>query len=329
MTDAPTTLLPALRPHRLPAGRSPTAPPLVTAAGPAAAYAWEEFLTRHARNPETRRSYTRAVRRFLAWCGDRDIPLAEVRPLHVSDYLDSLPVAPPSKKLHLAALRALFDALVTRHAVPVNPAASVRGERHSALEGKTPEITIEQAKRLLASVDTRTVVGLRDKCVIAVLVYTAARAGAVARLRVRDVVDDGSQRLLRFAEKGGKERLIPVRHDLEELLVAYRAAAGLTDAAGESPLFRTATGKVGRLTENPLTGLDVWRIVKRRLKAAGLPGRLRPHSFRVLAVTDLLSQNVPLEDVQMLAGHADPRTTRLYDRRQRKVTRNIVERISV
>lgn len=267
-------------------------------AGPGAEYAWEEFLSRHARNPETRRAYTRVVRRFLDWCHVRRIPLAEVRPLHVSDYLDALPVSPPARKLHLAALRALFDALVTRHAVPLNPAASVRGERHAALEGKTPEITAEQARRLLAATDTGTVVGLRDKCVLAVLVYTAARAGAVARLRVKDVVDEGSQRLLRFAEKGGKERLIPVRHDLEELLNAYRAAAGLSDAAGESPLFRTAAGKGSRLTENPLTGLDVWRVVKRRLKTAGLPARLRPHSFRVLAVTDLLSQNVPLDEVQ-------------------------------
>src|SRR3954470_1964550 len=69
--------------------------------------------------------------------------------------------------------------------------------------------------------------------------------------------------------------------------------------------------------------------MRRRLKAAGLPGELSPHSFRVATVTDLLEQNVPLEEVQHLAGHADPRTTRLYDRRRRKVTRNIVERISI
>ncbi len=68
--------------------------------------------------------------------------------------------------------------------------------------------------------------------------------------------------------------------------------------------------------------------VKRRLKDAGLPDRLSPHSFRVAAVTDLLTQGVPLEAVQYLAGHSEPRTTALYDRRQKRVTRNIVERIS-
>jgi site-specific recombinase XerD len=77
-----------------------------------------------------------------------------------------------------------------------------------------------------------------------------------------------------------------------------------------------------------MTAVDICRMMKRRLKAAGLPGQFSPHSFRVATVTDLLEQNVPLENVQHLAGHADPRTTRLYDRRRRKVTRNIVERIS-
>ena len=78
-----------------------------------------------------------------------------------------------------------------------------------------------------------------------------------------------------------------------------------------------------------MTGIDICRMMKRRLKAAGLPGHFSPHSFRVATVTDLLEQNTPLEDVQYLAGHSDPRTTRIYDRRRRKVTRNIVERISI
>ena len=78
-----------------------------------------------------------------------------------------------------------------------------------------------------------------------------------------------------------------------------------------------------------MTAGDMNRMVKRRLKDAGLPSQLSPHSFRVTTVTDLLSQGVPLKDVQHLAGHADPRTTRLYDRRGRKVTQNIVERISI
>lgn len=90
-------------------------------------------------------------------------------------------------------------------------------------------------------------------------------------------------------------------------------------------------GPVGRTdtTVNSLTSKAICELVKRRLKDAGLPTRLSPHSFRVTAITDLLAQGVLLDDMQHLAGHASPRTTRLYDRRQKKVTRNIVERISV
>ena len=113
------------------------------------------------------------------------------------------------------------------------------------------------------------------------------------------------------------------------MLFEYLDAAGLRDAPKDAPLFRTAYRKTGKLTETPLSGVDVYRMVKRRLGDAGLPTRLSPHSFRVTTITDLLEQGIPLEDVQRLAGHADPRTTRLYDRRDKKITRNIVERISI
>jgi integrase/recombinase XerD len=130
---------------------------------------------------------------------------------------------------------------------------------------------------------------------------------------------------LRFSEKGGKSREIPVRHDLELFLLGYIEAAKIT--AG--PLFRPASRRTKQLKTKAMSGIDICRMMKRRLKAAGLPDQYSPHSFRVATVTDLLEQDVPLEDVQHLAGHADPRTTRLYDRRRRKVTRNIVERISI
>lgn len=99
--------------------------------------------------------------------------------------------------------------------------------------------------------------------------------------------------------------------------------------AQDRPLIRSTLRRTKQLTGNALTTKAICELVKRRLKDAGLPLRLSPHSFRVATITDLLTQGVPLEDVQYLAGHAEPRTTGLYDRRQKKVTRNIVERISI
>jgi len=173
------------------------------------------------------------------------------------------------------------------------------------------------------------VVGLRDRAIIGVLIYTAARAGATAALKVGSFVPDGTQWVLKFREKGGKARKIPVRHDLEGYLRAYMEAAGIEPEDKASPLFRSAEKKTKRLTDRSMTGKDVLRMVKRRLKDVGLPENFCCHSFRATTITDLLDQGVPIEDVQYLAGHADKRTTGLYDRRQKRVTRNIVERISI
>jgi site-specific recombinase XerD len=307
-------------------------PAILSRAGAAAVFAAEEFFYGKIRNEHTRRAYLIAIRRFLAWAEDQRIELVRLTPKDVGQYMDGLQEESTSvatRKQHLAAIRHFFDNLVTRHAIILNPALSVRGERYEVVEGKTPEMTVKGARDLLASIKTKNVVGLRDRAIVAMLIYTATRAGAVAKLTRDGFYHAGDQWMLHFEEKNGKSREIPVRHDLEKMLFEYLDAAGLRDSPKGTPLFRTAYRKTGRLTANGMHVMDVCRMVKRRLKDSGLSGRLSPHSFRVTTITDLLEQGVPLEDVQRLAGHADPRTTRLYDRRDKKITRNIVERISI
>ena len=304
-------------------------PELVERAGGAARFAWEEFFYAEHHNPHTQRAYQRAVRRFLSWCEGQGVELASITPGMVGQYLVGLGGSPAKRNQHLAALRGFFDRLVNRHVCVLNPAASVRGVKDQVIEGKTPEISVEQARTLLRSVDTGHVVGLRDRAILATLAYTACRAGAVAKLRLSDLQDDGQQYTLRFQEKGGKSREIPVRHDLEGFILAYVEAAGIAGEAKDSPLFRASNGRSRTLTAKPLGTERICELVKRRLKDAGLPSRLSPHSFRVTAITSLLEQGVPMEDVQYLAGHAEPRTTTLYDRRKKRVTRNIVERIPI
>ena len=307
----------------------PVHPELIAAAGPAAGFAWDEFFSGMLRNRHTRIAYLRAVSQFLAWPGLSGTPLERITPGMVGAYFDQRAGSIPTKKLHLAALRAFFDVLVNRHVLILNPSATVRGERYEAVEGKTPEISHDQARTLLASIHTSRSVGRRDRAIIATLIYTAARAGAVASLRLKDFAWDGTQYALRFLEKGGKARLIPVRHDLQTDLVAYLEGFDWKTGPSDDPFFRSAVGRAGTVSSKPLRNIDICRMVKRRLRDARLPYHLSPHSFRVATVTDLLTQGVSLEDVQYLAGHADPRTTGLYDRRQRRVTRNLVERISI
>lgn len=318
---APNSLATASAPAELPT--------LVEKAGGAARFVWEEFFFAEHHNPHTQAAYMRAVKGFLAWAEARALDLTQISPGMIGQYLTQLGGSAAKRNLHLAALRGFFDRLVSRHVVILNPAASVRGIKEHVIEGKTPEITVSQARALLASIDTGHVVGLRDRAILATLAYTACRAGAVARLRLQDFQHDGMQSVLRFLEKGGKSREIPVRHDLEGYIRAYLDAAGIATGPKDLPLFRASNGRTRKLGARPLSSKQICELVKRRLKDAGLPSRLSPHSFRVTAITDLLSQGVPLEDVQYLAGHAEPRTTGLYDRRQKRVTRNIVERISI
>jgi site-specific recombinase XerD len=304
-------------------------PEILLRAGANAVFAAEEFFKANINNAHTKRAYGRAVNRFLAWCQDQNIELRQITPGIAGDYLGQLECSSPTKNQALAALRHFFDSLVTRHAVALNPFASVRGVKHVATEGSTPEISIDQARKLLRSIDVRDVVGCRDRAVLGVLAYTGARVGAVARLRLGDLRNLGDHRVLRFREKGGKLREIPVRHDLDAWLRAYLDAASIVAQEDKAPLFRAAEGKRKQLTGAGYTAHSMRQMLKRRLNDAGLPHLFSPHSFRVTVVTDLLKQDVPLEDVQYLAGHSHPSTTQLYDRRRRRVTRNIVERISI
>ena len=304
-------------------------PAVLARAGGNACFAADEFFRARISNPHTRRAYARAVGRFLSWCEGRGLELNQVTPGLAGRFIEQMPGGAPNKNQALAALRHFFDALVTRHAAMLNPFSSVRGPRHPSGEGRTPEVTVRQARQLLGSIETTRVLGLRDRAVLGTLVYTGARVGAITRLRLQDYRDHGNHRSLQFAEKGGKTREVPVRLDLDEWIRAYIEGAGIGQDPKASPLFRSVQRRASSLTHRPLSPHAVRRMLKRRLRPAGLPEILSPHSFRVLVVTDLLSQNVPLEDVQYLAGHAHPRTTQIYDRRRRRVTRNIVERISV
>lgn len=328
--DADNLMIPALRgDEELTRSDPAKLPDLIQQAGPAAHFAYEEFFHGRIRNPYTRKSYGHAVRQFLEHFRRQGTELVRITPADVGRYLDGLSYSAGTKKVHLAALRNFFDELVRRHVLILNPAHSVRSERLQVIEGKTPEIAVEQARRLLRGIDTSHIVGLRDRAIIGILIYTAARVGAVAGLRRGDFYDLGEQYCLRFTEKRGKSRELPVRHDLRGYLIDYLNTGGMEYSDKSSPLFRTTIRRTKALTQNGTSAGDIGRIVKRRLADAGLPVRFSPHSFRVCTITDLLQQGVPLADVQLLAGHSDPRTTRLYDRRHRQVTRNIVERISV
>jgi integrase/recombinase XerD len=263
----------------------------------------------------------------LAWAeraGYQD--LEDIEPITVAAYIETLQrqAAPPTVKQHMAATRMLFSWLTEKGVLAMNPAREVKTERFSRPKGKTPLSSKVKFKGFLVR-SRRPRTGL-DRALLRVLAYTFARIGAVVNLKVEDYYPSGKRFLLRFKEKGGKEKELPVHHKLEELLDQYIKATGL-EKEPQSPLFPASIGKTGKLSRRPLVRTDTANMLKRRLKQAGLPAHYSPHSFRATGITNFLENDGTLEAAQRIAGHADSRTTKLYDRRGQKVLLEDMERI--
>ncbi len=287
------------------------------------------FFTAHIENPNTRRAYYKVACRFASWCEGKGLGgVSAVKPLHVAAYIDRLKgeLAKPSVKQHLAGLRMLFDWLVVGHALEFNPAHAVRGPRYSQKKGKTPVLDREEARALIESIDTGTLTGLRDRALIAVMVYTFARIGAVLQMNVGDYFTQGRRGWVRLHEKGGKEHEAPCHHKLEIYMDEYIAAAGIADNP-DGPLWRTTGRKTG--AAHRMTQKDAHRMLGRRARQAGIKTKIGNHSLRATGITDYLKNGGTVEKAQAMSNHADPRTTKLYDRREDVASLDEYEKVGI
>src|SRR6202022_1204152 len=166
----------------------------------------------------------------------------------------------------MAAIRMMFSWLTEKGILVINPAREVKTPKFSRTEGKTPAFSTEEVQKVLAFIDTSHVGGPRDKAFLAPLAYTFARIGAVVNLKVEDYFQTGKRSLIRFKEKGGKEKEIPVHHKLEEILDEYLKVSKLNKQPAAA-LFPIAVGKTHKLGDRPMTRIDAARMLKRRLKA--------------------------------------------------------------
>lgn len=304
-------------------------PALVDAAGERAGIRFLEFFASAIRNPHTRRAYARASGDFLDWCGEAGVPsITAVQPLHVAAWIElqTATLSAPTVKQRLAAIRHLFDWLVTGQIVPHNPAASVRGPTHSARTGATPVLDPAEARQLLDSIDVSTPIGLRDRALIALMVFSFARVGAALAMRVEDVYVQQRRLWVRLREKGGKAHAMPCHHTLEAYLHAYLEGTGIA-AEPKGPLFRTIARGTGQLSETPLPQANAYAMVRRRALAAGIGTKIGNHTFRATGITAYLKSGGTLENAAAMANHASTRTTQLYDRRRDDISLDEVERI--
>jgi integrase/recombinase XerD len=332
-TGQSVTVAPAARVPRISASvaASIVVPAIIADAGDRAARRFLEFFAATIRNKNTRMAYYRACVRFFDWCDEHRLGrLEDIEPLHVAAYIETMGrnFEKPSVKQHLAAIRMLFDWLVTGQIVATNPAHAVRGPKHVVKTGKTTVLDAEQARRLLDSIDTSTVVGLRDRALISVMTFAFARIGAVVAMRVEDYYPKGKRWWVRLHEKGGKRHEMPAHHNLEAYLDTYIEAADIGGGT-KTPLFRSAAGRTGALTEQPMNRIDAWRMIQRRATGLGMKVRIGCHTFRATGITAYLEAGGTLENAQAMAAHESPRTTKLYDRTGDEITLDEVERITI
>ena len=250
-----------------------------------------------------------------------------VSPLHVAAYIRTHPGSVPTVKQHLAAIRMLGDWLVVNQVLPVNPAAAVRGPKHVVRKGATPVLSPAEARKLLETIDTGTVAGLRDRALLSVMLYSFARVSAVLGMRRLDYFGQGSRGWLRLHEKGGRRHDVPAHHRAAAVLDEYVEVAGLDEP--KAALFQSVDPAGRRLTGRTLERRVVLAMIKRRAAAAALPPSTCCHTFRATGITAYLSNGGTLEHAQQIAGHASPKTTKLYDRTADTITVDEIERIVI
>lgn len=314
-------------------------PPIIVQEGKSAMRRFLQFFAAEIENDNTRKTYYRAVLHFFSWCEAQGIrEMDHIEPVVIAAYIKGEKErrgrnGVQTVKVTLAAIRSLFDYLVTGHVMLFNPALSVRGPKHVVAKGKTPVLSGEDAKRLIESIPiykdangTANLVGLRDRALLALMTYSFARVSAVIQMEVGDYAPQGKRYKVTLHEKGGKFHEVPVHHKAEEYIDAYIEAAGMGEEK-RAPLWRKGLKNTGKLQDKALTRFDVFSMIQRRAKAAGIAEDICCHTFRATGITAYRKNGGTLDGAQKIANHSSPRTTRLYDRSDEDITLEEIERI--
>lgn len=265
-------------------------PAIIRRAGPEAERRTVEFFETGIGNRNTRQAYAQAVMRFMTWCEDRNLELADITAFTVTAYANEMTreYSARTVRQHLGAIRSLFDHLVAGKVVPVNPASPVRGPKDAGANTRTKAAVLQpqEIRLLLDSIDVSDCSGLRDRALIAAMAYGFARVSAVVAMDVEDCIARDGQTWLRLRDRDGVHE-IPLHPKAKDYLDAYLEAAGIAGNP-DSPLWRTMT-KERRFSGERISRVDVFRMVKRRLRDAGLPEAANCDSVRTAGITAYLA----------------------------------------
>jgi integrase/recombinase XerD len=273
------------------------------------------FLVRHP--AQTRQAYANALRTWSTWCSEQGIDLLAVQRAHVERWLRHLEEqrrSPATRAQYLSALSGYYAEAIDLEVIARNPVARIRRPT-TGQDSPRLGLDVEEVRQLLHAAE---LAGLRDAALASLLLHCGLRVSEALGLTVGDLSTSRGHRTARVLRKGGAVHQVPLPAPAAHAVDALLADRGLAETTGglvdAAPLFVDATGR-------QLDRFDAGRIVRRLARAASVRKAVSPHSLRHSFVTLALDAGVPLRDVQDSAGHADPKTTRRYDRGRHSLDR--------
>lgn len=279
-------------------------------------------------NPKTRRFYKSDVAEFITYTGlVNHTALRSVVRAHVIAWRDDMKarsLGPATIRRKLSALSSLFDYLCERNAVLGNPVDGVKRPVTNNNEGSTPALGDAQARRLLDAPPADTLKGVRDRAILATLLYHGIRREELCLLRLRDVQSRQGVMHFRIQGKRGKIRFVPVHPMALRLIGEYlemgKHGGGQEHKSVDEALFRpVANNRTGKLDKHLDPGSIYRNILRKYGRETGINAEVNGlcvHSLRATAATNALSNEADIAKVQEWLGHANVSTTRLYDRRK-------------
>ena len=285
------------------------------------------ILEGRVRNSNTRKAYKAAWRSFFAFCSEYKLELDRAKPYHVGMWLKRHPGSVATQRQHLAAVRLLFDHLLEKGVVDINPAARAKAPRLERESAHTPIFEQNEIKTFLDAIKVDSLIDKRDKALFSTLAYSWSRVSAAVGLKVEDYYERNGERWLRLHEKRGKIHEVPVHSKAREAIDQWLLASEL-GCNPSAPLF-PAFGKNKKTPElRHMDRTSVWKLVQARARASGLEKRVCCHSFRATGITEYMSAGGSLDIAQRIAGHSQLSTTKIYDRSRDRLTMDEIEKIS-
>jgi site-specific recombinase XerD len=274
---------------------------------------------------QSRRSYKHAMDEFIAWyCSEPRLALNRVVVLRYRMHLESIPLAPATINVRLAAVRRLAYEASDSGLLSPEMVAGIRRVKGVKKLGQPVGnwLTAEEGQQLLGAVHIATLRGKRDAAMLGLLLGRGLRRSEVANLEIGKIQRrEGHWAVLDLVGKAGRVRTVPMPLWVKSAIDRWTFAANI----GEGRLFR-AIRKSGALWGNGVTQNVVWYVVKSCAKRAGID-KLAPHDLRRSCARMCHTAGGEIEQIQFLLGHASVQTTERYIGCKQKLGQAVNDRV--